>query len=154
MQIPRPWFGVVTLQRQTSMASSRPNSERSTTPRAMLLAVALFTSMLMGVHSQDTLRYVTSGDQLQRATTDGVRIIVVTDHLHLASPPDAEGSGPLLTLNDSTEAILVRLDVLYASCSQITAYLYRLASEPVVPLLHEHCTRIVLLSGKSLTISQ
>lgn len=64
--------------------------------------------MLLSVQSQEAMRYVASFDQLHRATLDGVRVIVLTDHLKLASAETIGGPGPILTLPESTDAILVR----------------------------------------------
>lgn len=83
----------------------------------MLFCLTTFIVLLMRVRSQETMRYVTSFDQLQRATNDGVRIVVVTDHLHLPSPHNAGTPGQLLTLQDSTEAILVCLNAFLVACA-------------------------------------
>lgn len=74
--------------------------------RIIALAAALLVTLL-SVRAQDTVRYVTSIDELRRATIEGTRVIVITSHLDLASAQTASGPGELLNLSHSTEAILV-----------------------------------------------
>ena len=108
-----------------ALASMRRTfNRRSTAPGKMLLVMVYFFMVLKDVRSQDAIRYVTSFDQLQRATIDGVRVIVVTDHLDLTSAQHSGGTEQLLTLADSTEAILVRLKVCDGAGSQCPSETY------------------------------
>jgi hypothetical protein len=105
-------------------------------PNHMILVVTALMAMLTRVECQEAIRYVASFSELQRASSDGVRVIVVTEHLDLAGTQTSSSPDAVLTLSASTEAILVRFR-LHVSVR---------ASENLVVLSSRHMPRVTVLT--------
>jgi hypothetical protein len=112
-------------------------------PNHMVLVLTTLMAMLMRVECQEPIRYVASFSELQRASSDGVRVIVVTQHLDLASTQTSSSPEAVLTLSASTEAILVRFRLhvsIRASGNLVVLSSRHMPRVTVLTILHALCT--------------